>query len=161
RGAVVAVLDDLDRLDVAAGHTDRRRDATQRPGDVGQLHAQQVRHAVDPSQDLLPRDFGVSVRGQAQPEPGRTLRAGLHRGAYGGAVVGHDARVAVEQLQAVVVGGDEQRAPGVPLVPPGRTDRLTGGIAEPALDLAVPVPDAPGPLAVRAEQAVPVEGRDR
>ena len=34
RVAVVPVLDDLDRLDVAAGLTDRRRDATEGPGDV-------------------------------------------------------------------------------------------------------------------------------
>ena len=45
RGPVGTVLDDLDRLDVAAGLTDRRRDATEGPGDVGQLDAQEERHA--------------------------------------------------------------------------------------------------------------------
>ena len=48
RGAVAAVLDDLDRLDVAAGLTDGGRDATEGAGDVGQLDAQQVRHRSAP-----------------------------------------------------------------------------------------------------------------
>ena len=42
--AVVALLDDLDRLDVAAGLTDRGRQPTQRPGDVGEADTEQVRH---------------------------------------------------------------------------------------------------------------------
>ena len=46
RGAVGAVLDDLDRLDVAARLTDRGGDASQRPGDVRELDAQQERHAT-------------------------------------------------------------------------------------------------------------------
>ena len=40
-----SLLDDLDRLDVAAGLTDRGRHPPQRPGDVGQLDAQQERHS--------------------------------------------------------------------------------------------------------------------
>ena len=53
RRTVVALLDDLDRLDVATCHTDGRRDATQRTGDVGQQHSQQERHDLDPN----PRAF--------------------------------------------------------------------------------------------------------
>ena len=47
RGAV-ALLDDLDRLDVAARLTDRGRDPAQRPGDVGQLDSQEEWHSPDP-----------------------------------------------------------------------------------------------------------------
>ena len=68
-----------------------------------------------------------------------------------------DAGVAVVDAEAVVVGGHQQRAAGVPR----RPDRLAGLLAEPALDLPVPVLDAVGTLAVGAQQALPVERRQR
>ena len=52
----------------------------------------------------------------------------------------------------MVVGGDEQRLPGVP---------ATGGGADPAAGGAVPVAHAVGAVAVRAQQAVLLERRER
>ncbi len=69
---------------------------------------------------------------------------------------GH-ADVAVVEALAVVVGGDQHRAPGVPLVVVGDP----GALGDQSLDLAVPAGDAVGALAVGAQQPVPVESVDR
>ena len=69
--------------------------------------------------------------------------------------------VAVEEVEPVVVAGQQQRPPGVPLLAPAAPDRQPGVLGEPALDEPVPVADAPRAVAVGAEQAVPVEDRDR
>ena len=46
RGAVGTLLHDLDRVDVTPGLADRRREAAQRTGDVGQLDTQEKGHGV-------------------------------------------------------------------------------------------------------------------
>ncbi len=78
------------------------------------------------------------------------------QGTAGAAPGAHrDTGVAVVDAEAVVVGGHQERAAGVP----GRVDRFSGRLAQPALDLGVPVAYAERPLAVRAEQPAPVEER--
>ena len=60
-GRAVALLDDLDGLDVAAGLTDGPGDAAQGPRDVGQLDAEQERH----DQPSLVSPVGGSWRAEA------------------------------------------------------------------------------------------------
>ena len=67
------------------------------------------------------------------------------------------AGVAVVEPQSVVVRGDQQRPPGVPV----RPDRLAGRVGDPAFDLTVPVPHAVRPPPVRAQQTVFVERGQR
>ena len=62
-----------------------------------------------------------------------------------------DPGVAVEEAEAVVVGGDQDRPAGVPLVASSRPRRWP---RRAALDLPVPVGDAAGAVAVGAEQPV-------
>ena len=63
------------------------------------------------------------------------------------------AHVAVVEQLAVVVGGDQDRAAGVPLLVVGDP----GALGHQPLDQAVPAADAVGTLAVGAQQAVPVD----
>jgi hypothetical protein len=84
-GCAVALLDDLDRLDVPAGLTDRGRHAAQRPRDVGQLHSQQERHHStlgDPGDAEVSGGSGTGRTGQPLPEPGSAQGPALDRGAY-------------------------------------------------------------------------------
>ena len=77
RGAVVALLDDLDRLDVTARLADGRGQPTQRTGHVGQLHAQQERHVPTLTPTCCRHVSGLSGAAASRcREPGRALRAG-------------------------------------------------------------------------------------
>ncbi len=65
-----------------------------------------------------------------------------------------DSGVAVEEVEPVVVAGQQQGPAGVPLLAPAAADRQAGVLGERALDEAVPVADAPGSVAMGAEQPV-------
>ena len=72
----MALLDDLDRLDVATGLTDGSRQTTQGSGDVGELDTQQERH---PGTLTATCDTHVTVPGPGQPPTASRGRSPLAR----------------------------------------------------------------------------------
>ena len=67
------------------------------------------------------------------------------------------AGVAVVDVQPVVVGGHQQRAPGIPL----RPRRLAGLFGNPLLNLPIPVPHPVRAFPVCAQQPVLIQRRQR
>ena len=89
-------------------------------------------------------------------EVARAVAGRDHRARSGGRAH-HDTGVAVVDAELVVVGGDQERPPGVGALEEG----VAGLGGEPLLDAAVPVAYAERAVAVRAQEAVLVERAER